>query len=233
MSLQDLLCSVSVFHNCAQHKCGLSQTRTVHQEREELEEKGWEVNHIAQPDDLLLNFNQLTNALVLQPLHPLPIFHSLGSLREVVLESLNRQRSIAEAKELERQAKELERQSKEQAKALKQQMSEAKKRGSAAIAGPVPLSARLQAQHSRPSPAHITAALPHSNHPPTIPSTTALQQGALSVHSQSGLSSNTGFTEAPAFPTSALPSGYGYHYNPYLFSAEPQWPPGTGPGSQR
>ncbi|KAJ3718173.1 hypothetical protein C8R42DRAFT_740112, partial [Lentinula raphanica] len=66
---QNVLCRVNVQHNCAGNNCDMSARRTVYQERERTEHTVPRTHHY-QPEDLLLNTNQMTSAPHVQRLRP-------------------------------------------------------------------------------------------------------------------------------------------------------------------
>ncbi|TFY59665.1 hypothetical protein EVJ58_g5640 [Rhodofomes roseus] len=66
IQVESIICAVNVLHNCAKHKCGITRTRAVVQERQKTGMKDNEVTHKHDQDDLVLNLAQMRNAAVLQ-----------------------------------------------------------------------------------------------------------------------------------------------------------------------
>ena len=56
-------------HNCADRKCGLSNTRVVRQEREDVPERDLAVSHI-NPEDVVLNCFKMCDFQYIQPFMP-------------------------------------------------------------------------------------------------------------------------------------------------------------------
>ncbi|KAJ3727643.1 hypothetical protein C8R42DRAFT_560253, partial [Lentinula raphanica] len=63
----NILCRVNVQHNCAANNCDMSANRPVYQERERTEHTVPRTHHY-QPEDLLLNTNQMASARHVQQL---------------------------------------------------------------------------------------------------------------------------------------------------------------------
>ncbi|KAJ3835357.1 hypothetical protein F5878DRAFT_628111 [Lentinula raphanica] len=89
---QNILCRVNVQHNCAANTCDMSATRTVYQERERTEHTVPRIRHY-QPDDLLLNTNQMTSAIYVQQLR-----HAIAPLNREQAILTGAAREIAEQK---------------------------------------------------------------------------------------------------------------------------------------
>lgn len=86
-----------------------------------------EVTHEVQPADVVLNLSQLSNAALIQPLRPLPIFHRLSGREAVVQKALKNQADAA-AKQVQIQAqKDAEKDAKRVAAEAKKQRAAAKK----------------------------------------------------------------------------------------------------------
>jgi hypothetical protein len=63
---KDLLCTVNIQHNCAQHKCQASGNQPVYQERQQTMHTVKAIQHLNQPNDLILNTAQMRDAVHLQ-----------------------------------------------------------------------------------------------------------------------------------------------------------------------
>jgi hypothetical protein len=66
MSLQDLLCTVNTQHDCDTNKCTTSGFRYVYQERVQTQRRAPIVQHLRNPDQLILNTAQMCDAVHLQ-----------------------------------------------------------------------------------------------------------------------------------------------------------------------
>ncbi|KAI1797716.1 hypothetical protein LXA43DRAFT_877016 [Ganoderma leucocontextum] len=90
--------ALHVFHNCTDHRCKLSQTKTVMQERCETSLHRYEIQH-DNPGDLILNLAQLTNSAILTLFRPSDRYPGLS--REDLVEKAiaNRVRLTAEAEQ--------------------------------------------------------------------------------------------------------------------------------------
>ncbi|KAG8695014.1 hypothetical protein FRC09_009442, partial [Ceratobasidium sp. 395] len=85
IDLQDVLCCLSVSHNCAQNDCILARTRVIRQEQQNTEKVGYEVEHKGDQRDMVVNVACLRSASLIQPLRaPAP---QLGPLEEVALQA--------------------------------------------------------------------------------------------------------------------------------------------------
>ncbi|KAG9077889.1 hypothetical protein FS749_010175 [Ceratobasidium sp. UAMH 11750] len=73
VSLDDVLCCLSIYHNCAQNGCTVSQTKVIRQERQRTNLLGLEIQHRGDLFDSVVNFSSLRSAPLVQPLRsPLP-----------------------------------------------------------------------------------------------------------------------------------------------------------------
>ncbi|KAG8694662.1 hypothetical protein FRC09_009706 [Ceratobasidium sp. 395] len=104
--LDRILCSLSVFHNCAKHECSLARTKLVRQERQETALRRHEVQHQGDPLDLVLNMAMLCSAAVVQPLQPTPF--ATRSVQDLVYEAVQTWRATEEQKKADKEKKEEE-----------------------------------------------------------------------------------------------------------------------------
>lgn len=66
ITCQDLLCTVNTQHDCDTNKCTTSGFRYVYQERVRTQRRAPIVQHLKNPDDLILNTAQMRDAIHLQ-----------------------------------------------------------------------------------------------------------------------------------------------------------------------
>jgi len=64
--LQDLLCTVNTQHDCDSNKCTTTGFRYVYQERVRTQRRAPIVEHLRNPDDLILNTAQMRDAVHVQ-----------------------------------------------------------------------------------------------------------------------------------------------------------------------
>nr|VWP00193.1 Rim20 protein [Ganoderma boninense] len=69
MSVQDVLCAVNVFHNCAKHDCRPARIKPIMQERQETSLHALEIVH-TESTSFILNLAQLHNADIISHFRP-------------------------------------------------------------------------------------------------------------------------------------------------------------------
>ncbi|KAG8696163.1 hypothetical protein FRC09_008684 [Ceratobasidium sp. 395] len=120
---------VSVFHNCAAHRCAVTATRQRRQERQVLDAFDNEVQHNIEPQDLVLNLAQFRSAETIASLFP----HSpppQPSVEDAITDGIHHQQALEEAAQAEKLAKEAaenERQAKREEEQAKKEERKAKK----------------------------------------------------------------------------------------------------------
>ncbi|THU88942.1 hypothetical protein K435DRAFT_622432, partial [Dendrothele bispora CBS 962.96] len=60
----DIICVANVQHNCHDHKCPVTRTKTTVLERERSTQKALEVSHLV-PDDIILNTVQMRSSAII------------------------------------------------------------------------------------------------------------------------------------------------------------------------
>ncbi|KAG8692786.1 hypothetical protein FRC08_009539 [Ceratobasidium sp. 394] len=139
ITLDDTLCCLSIFHNCARQGCTVARTKITRQERQQTSILGLEVQHCGNLSDLVLNVASLRSASLIQPLrsppkvsasvsevaqHAVTIWQENAAIKQAENEEKERaKKENAEKKEQqkqERERKKLERELKRAEKAAKQ-----------------------------------------------------------------------------------------------------------------
>nr|VWO97023.1 Uncharacterized protein [Ganoderma boninense] len=96
ISIQDVLGTVHVFHNCAMHLCHPERTRLLMQERQNTAMLALEIKHI-ENTDLILNLAQLHNADMISTFRPADRYLGLSREEVVVRAVAHRSQLVAEA----------------------------------------------------------------------------------------------------------------------------------------
>lgn len=71
--LSEVLCTVNTPHNCCKYQCPTTGIRHVYQERVQTTQTNPAVEHVSNPDDLILNIAQMRDATYLQQFRIPPI----------------------------------------------------------------------------------------------------------------------------------------------------------------
>ncbi|KAG8683150.1 hypothetical protein FRC08_014496 [Ceratobasidium sp. 394] len=124
--LDNVLCCLSIYHNCAQNSCAVSQTKVIRQERQQTNLLGLEVQHQGDLLDLVVNFSSLRSARLIQPLRfPLP--PPSNSILNIAQQAVSAWRA-KESKEKAEQAKKKEEKDRKAAERERKKQEQAEKR---------------------------------------------------------------------------------------------------------
>ncbi|QRV96926.1 hypothetical protein RhiJN_24944 [Ceratobasidium sp. AG-Ba] len=125
LTLEAIVCVISLFHNCAAHNCDIARNQVVLQERQETEHRGLAVQHSGDRSDQILNTASLRNAELLQDLRNPPML--LGDTDLVAQQAVIQWRAQQEKevrdkaeKDAEKEKKKADRKRKQEEKSQKQ-----------------------------------------------------------------------------------------------------------------
>jgi hypothetical protein len=143
--LQDIWCPVHTIHNCAESGCQPLQTRAVHQERISTGKMDFEIGHVADPDNIVLNLAQMGHAQLVRPL--LSKVRYPGLTREVLIE-----RAVARRREIEAEKKRKTADKEKAAEEKQRKAAEKKKKKETQAQKPTARQAKAIAQPSSSTP---------------------------------------------------------------------------------
>ncbi|KAG9084144.1 hypothetical protein FS749_005446 [Ceratobasidium sp. UAMH 11750] len=103
--ISDILTAVSVFHNCAKHKCSLAKLHPRRQERQVLDSYEDMVQHSVEPNDLVLNLAQLRSAETLHNFYP-NVSPAYPTLDDAITDGLEHQAQLESERQANQVAKE-------------------------------------------------------------------------------------------------------------------------------
>jgi hypothetical protein len=144
---QKIMCTLSLFHNCAHHKCSIERTKVIMQERQETSLRGQAVQHSGDLSDLVLNVASLRSAIHIQALRSPPTVP--GNVQETARGAVIEWQTEQERTRVEKEKKDEDKEKKKEERERKKEERERKKNERGKKEGPAQQKGKNTAETKR------------------------------------------------------------------------------------